>query len=66
MIHSALLQRPLHSADDSQGVILSYIPPENSAPGEARTRNLWIRSPLLYPIELRGRGTNYTMSKVTQ
>ncbi len=25
-----------------------------SAPGEARTRNLWIRSPLLYPIELRG------------
>ncbi len=26
----------------------------SSAPGEARTRNLWIRSPLLYPIELRG------------
>ncbi len=27
----------------------------SSAPGGARTRNLWIRSPLLYPIELRGR-----------
>lgn len=54
MIHSTLLQSSMYSADDSRGVILCCIPPKNSAPGEARTRNLWIRSPLLCPIELRG------------
>ncbi len=32
---------------------------DKSAPAENRTQNLRIRSPLLYPIELRARGCNY-------
>src|SRR5262249_27771989 len=35
--------RPAHGAD----------PPKEYAPGGARTHNLWLRRPTLYPVELR-------------
>ncbi len=31
-------------------------PPETGAPGRIRTPDTWVRSPVLYPAELRARG----------
>jgi hypothetical protein len=46
----------LDSLYDASGRVLPI-----RAPVGSRTRNLWLRRPALYPIELRAQGVHYEM-----